>query len=86
MPVVNVGNIQHPVLIPPELCEVLPGQFAKRRLSPDQTTNMLRVASRKPHVNADLIVGEGVRVAGLSPQFKDGPVSVTDLALHPNDC
>lgn len=86
MPVVNVGNSQHPVLIPPELCVVLPGQFARRKLSPDQTTNMLRVASRKPHVNADLIVGEGVRVAGLSPQLKDGPVSVTDVALYSNDC
>ena len=67
MPVVNVGNGEHPVFVPMELCEVYSGQVSRKKLSADQTTNMLRAACRKPIENAKQIIGTGTQVLGLSP-------------------
>lgn len=77
---VNVGTGEKPVLIPPELCTVLPGQVAGRKLSGDQTTQMLRFACRKPAENAGLIVGEGAGVIGLA-QGTNNPL-VSSIALR----
>jgi hypothetical protein len=64
--VVNVGNREHPSYLPAEVCVVLPGQTIKRRLSPDQTQNMIRQAVRKPFQNADSIITDGKDVLGLN--------------------
>lgn len=74
-PVVNVGNAQYPMWMPPELCIVMPGQVAKKVLSPEQTQEMIKVACRRPAANAALIVGEGAQVMGIGPQHRDGTVS-----------
>ncbi|KAI9708881.1 MAG: hypothetical protein M1812_007844 [Candelaria pacifica] len=74
-PAINVGNVQRPNYMPPELCKVVPGQIARRKLLSDQTTEMIRVACRPPASNAGLITGEGAQVVGLGPGFSDGPVS-----------
>lgn len=73
-PAVNVGNEEHPVYVAPELCEVLPGQIANKKLNPAQTREMIRFAVRPPGRNADLILGEGVDVMGIGPGHPDGPV------------
>ena len=66
-PVVNVGNRENPNYLPAEVCQVLPGQTIKRRLSPEQTQAMITFACRKPYENAESIVGDGKAVLGLNP-------------------
>ncbi|KAK0125397.1 hypothetical protein ONS95_000586 [Cadophora gregata] len=66
-PVVNVGNKEHPMYLPAEVCVVLPGQPIGRRLSPAQTQEMITFACRKPWENANSIVGDGRAVLGLNP-------------------
>ncbi|KAG4427462.1 hypothetical protein IFR05_017056, partial [Cadophora sp. M221] len=66
-PVVNVGNREHPMYLPAEVCVVLPGQPIGRRLSPLQTQEMITFACRKPWENANSIVGDGRAVLGLNP-------------------
>lgn len=63
---VNVGTVEKPVMIPPELCTILQGQVAGRQLLGNQSQEMLRVACRKPADNARLIVGEGAALVGLT--------------------
>ncbi|SLM41349.1 Stem cell self-renewal protein Piwi [Lasallia pustulata] len=74
-PLVNVGNDAHEIWVPPELCTVLPGQVAKKKLSTTQTENMVNVACRAPAENAQLIVGEGARVMGIGDSHTDGPTT-----------
>jgi eukaryotic translation initiation factor 2C len=76
-PVVNVGNMENPNYLPAEVCVVVAGQNIKRRLSPDQTAAMIRVACRKPFENAGSIVGEGRTVLGLDPPSNPVLVSCT---------
>lgn len=64
-PVVNVGNRDHPSYLPAEVCMILPGQTIKRRLSPDQTAQMITFACRRPWENANSIVSDGKAVLGL---------------------
>jgi hypothetical protein len=66
-PVVNVGNRENPNYLPAEVCQVLPGQTIKRRLSPEQTQVMITFACRKPFENAGSIVGDGKAVLGINP-------------------
>jgi eukaryotic translation initiation factor 2C len=67
LPVVNVGNRENPSYLPAEVCVVLPGQTINRRLSPDQTQQMITFACRKPWENGNSIVGDGKAVLGLNP-------------------
>lgn len=53
--------------MPAELCTIERGEPHLGKLSPDETTNMLRYASRKPAVNANLIVNRGLSQMGLTP-------------------
>lgn len=75
-PVVNVGNGDHPMYLPAEVCLVLPGQNIKRRLSPEQTQSMIRFACRGPDQNALSIVSDGKAVLGL-----DNKAARFDLAV-----
>ena len=74
-PLVNVGNAEHPTLMPAELCEVLPGQPARKKLNGEQTGEMIKFAARDPRTNGEYIVGEGARLLGLGASQQDGPVS-----------
>jgi len=64
-PVLNVGNRENPSYLPAEVCLVTPGQTIKRRLSPDQTQQMITFACRKPWENGNSIVSDGKTVLGL---------------------
>ncbi|KAF4626624.1 hypothetical protein G7Y89_g11532 [Cudoniella acicularis] len=66
LPVINIGNREHPSYLPAEVCVVQPGQTIKRRLSPEQTQAMITFACRKPWENGDSIVGDGRAVLGLN--------------------
>jgi hypothetical protein len=82
LPVVNVGNRENPSYLPAEVCVVLPGQTIKRRLSPDQTQQMITFACRKPWENGTSIVDDGKAVLGLNPSPNSILVrSVTRLLL-----
>lgn len=66
LPVVNVGNREHPSYLPAEACGILRGQPIGRKLSPDQTRRMIEFACRTPKANADFIVKNGKALLGLS--------------------
>ncbi|KAI1080743.1 Piwi-domain-containing protein [Whalleya microplaca] len=66
LPVVNVGTRDNPTYLPPEVCQVLPGQSARAKLDPGQTQHMIRFAVRKPFENATAIVQKGLSTAGLT--------------------
>lgn len=65
-PVVNVGNAENPSYLPVEICVVMDGQACSTKLKPDQTSNMIRFAVRKPGANALSIVRDGFGTAGLT--------------------
>ncbi|KAI1386230.1 Piwi-domain-containing protein [Hypoxylon trugodes] len=67
MPVVNVGNRENPSYLPAQVCKVLPGQPAKAKLDPDQTSSMIKFAVRPPSDNATSIMNKGRQTAGLAP-------------------
>ncbi|MCJ1384902.1 hypothetical protein MMC17_008020 [Xylographa soralifera] len=62
---INVGNRDNQVWVPPEVCRVLPGQPARFKLDSDQTKNMITFAARDPSRNEDLICKEGLPVLGI---------------------
>ena len=61
----NCGTRENPVWIPPELCEVMPGQAFRGKLSDQQTSQMILVAARGPAENARRIVNGANRVIGF---------------------
>lgn len=65
MPLVDVGGVKQN-LLPAELCEILPNQAFKGKLLDDQTAQMIRVAAKPPNVNANMIVGQGIRELGFT--------------------
>jgi hypothetical protein len=82
LPVVNVGNGDHPMYLPAEVCEILPGQTIKRKLSPDETANMILFACRKPYENANSIIGDGKAVLGhANPQLAQWGIQVGSSLL-----
>lgn len=75
LPVVNVGSPEAPVYLPPQACEVLPGQPARTELSPAQTAEMIRFAVREPALNATSITTRGAQILGISPNLAPTLVS-----------
>lgn len=59
MPLVDVGGAKSNYL-PPEVCEILPNQPYRGKLTDEHTANMLVVAARPPNVNGATIVGRGL--------------------------
>ncbi|KAF2130605.1 Piwi-domain-containing protein [Dothidotthia symphoricarpi CBS 119687] len=66
-PLVNYGSKEDKKWIPAELCTILPGQLAKRMLLGPQTSEMIRFAARRPHENAESIMGNGLQVTKINP-------------------
>jgi hypothetical protein len=79
LPVVNVGNVDAPVYLPPEVCQVLPAQNAKFKLSPAQTQEMIKFAVRKPNQNAMSVARQGPKPVGLNPNIN---VLLVRLSQH----
>ena len=61
----NCGTREKPVWIPPELCEVIPGQAFRGKLSDFQTNQMKLVAARPPAENARRIAHGAQKVIGF---------------------
>lgn len=81
MPVVNVGTRENPSYLPVEVCEVVPGQQANTKLTPNQTRNMLNFAVRGPPQNAQSIVAQGTEVLGLGASPNPTLVSISPKLL-----
>ncbi|KAI0065147.1 Piwi-domain-containing protein [Artomyces pyxidatus] len=67
LPVVDVGSPRKPTYLPAEVCTIEAGEPHYGKLLPDETSNMLRYASRRPAHNAHLIAERGMGKLGLSP-------------------
>jgi eukaryotic translation initiation factor 2C len=76
LPVVNVGNREHPRYLPSEACQVLPGQPFGKKLSPGATRSMIEFACRQPKANANSIMTEGRNILCLDPPKNGGLVSL----------
>ena len=67
MPLIDIGAPSKPCYIPAELCTIEPGEPHLGKLGPNETSEMLRVASRRPAANAGLITGTGLTQLGINP-------------------
>lgn len=67
LPVININDKDNPSYLPAEVCEVIPGQPARTKLSSAQTQQMIRFAVRRPKHNAESIVTSGGSLLGFEP-------------------
>jgi eukaryotic translation initiation factor 2C len=63
IPLVDVGGAKSN-LLPPEVCEILPGQPFRGKLTDEHTANMITAACKPPNINAQAIVGSGLNELG----------------------
>lgn len=66
LPLVDVGG-QKSNLLPPEVCEILPNQPFRGKLTDEHTAVMITAAAKPPNVNATSIVGPGLNELGFRP-------------------
>ncbi|CAO2655718.1 Nn.00g045210.m01.CDS01 [Neocucurbitaria sp. VM-36] len=83
-PLVNYGTTRDPKWIPAELCKVLPGQVARRLLLGPQTSEMIRFAARRPHQNAESIMGDGLKVTKIEPVANGLNTSLVPFGIKVN--
>ncbi|KAG8775710.1 hypothetical protein FRC12_001319 [Ceratobasidium sp. 428] len=66
LPLVNIGGTtDRPLLVPPEVCTILPNQPFRGKLSEESTAAMILIACQPPNVNAQSITSEGLGSLGL---------------------
>ena len=65
LPVVDIGSSGKRVLVPPELCNIYPGQPYANQLDKDETKTMINIACRSPQENAATIRDQGFSSLGL---------------------
>jgi len=63
--VVDIGSRIKANYVPAELCEILPNQAFKGKLSDQHTASMITYACNPPAKNARSIVGDGLQYLGL---------------------
>jgi eukaryotic translation initiation factor 2C len=80
-PVVNVGSRQNPTYLPVDVLEVPAGQAVGSKLSPNQTSRMLKFAviRRNPAENALAIETRGVNMLGIGEQHHETLVSMNGI-------
>lgn len=64
MPLIDVGGTKAN-LLPPEVCQILPGQPFRGKLADEHTSQMILHACKPPNVNARAIVGPGLTSLGF---------------------
>ncbi|KAI4604089.1 hypothetical protein KJ359_000216 [Pestalotiopsis sp. 9143b] len=65
LPVIKSGSEKKPIYIPAELVEFVAGQALQRKLTADETREMIEVSCRSPVANATSIVTTGRETLGL---------------------
>ncbi|KAF9649267.1 argonaute-like protein [Thelephora ganbajun] len=61
---VDVGSTKQ-ILLPPEVCDILPDQPYRGKLTDGHAAEMIKVAAKPPNINAGLIVDEGLESLGF---------------------
>jgi len=67
LPIIDVGGPGRPSYIPAELCDIEPGEPHLGKLGPKETSEMLRVASRRPADNTAIIMESAMQRLGYNP-------------------
>jgi eukaryotic translation initiation factor 2C len=67
LPIIDVGPPGKPSYIPAELCDIEPGEPHLGKLGPKETSDMLKVASRRPAENSAIIMENGLPRLGYNP-------------------
>ena len=57
-----------PIWVPAELCDIVPGSARIGKLRGDETAEMIRIACKRPGINAQCLLEEGLPALGFSPQ------------------
>ncbi|KAG8690952.1 hypothetical protein FRC08_010309 [Ceratobasidium sp. 394] len=82
LPLVNIGGTKdRPLLVPPEVCTILPNQPFRGKLSDENTAAMILIACQPPNVNAQSITGEGLNSLGLTGG--NSPLAQMGLRVNP---
>ncbi|KAI5116017.1 hypothetical protein M0805_004388 [Coniferiporia weirii] len=64
IPLIDVGGVKSN-LLPAEVCQILPGQPFRGKLTDEHTAQMILHACKPPNVNARTIVGPGLQSLGF---------------------
>lgn len=65
LPLVNVGGKDKKILLPPEVCKILPDQPFRGKLTEEHTANMITIACQPPNINGEAIVNQGLTHLGF---------------------
>ncbi len=65
LPTINVGTNTKPILVPPQLIIIAPGQNISRKLSPDMTAKVIKYAAVRPQDRFEFLAN-GESTQGLS--------------------
>ncbi|KAF8603355.1 argonaute-like protein [Ceratobasidium sp. AG-I] len=66
LPLIDISATKdRPLLVPPELCTILPNQPFRGKLSDENTAQMILIACQPPNVNAQSITSTGLTSLGL---------------------
>lgn len=80
LPLVDVGG-QKQNLLPPEVCDILPDQPFRGKLTDEHTAEMIKVAAKPPNINAGLIMDEGLKSLGFKQNA--GPLNAFGVSIGP---
>lgn len=78
MQLVDVGG-QKQNLLPPEVCDIIPDQPFRGKLTDEHTAEMIKVAAKPPNINAGLIVDEGLKSLGFKQNA--GPLNTFGITI-----
>ncbi|KAI1171254.1 ribonuclease H-like domain-containing protein [Nemania sp. FL0916] len=88
MPVINVGNFEHPNYLPAQVCDVLPNQSVKHELGPTHTQGMIKFAVLDPKPGLKHIQDEAKLIGGESrhtfADMKKFDIKVSDELVKVN--
>ena len=74
----DVGG-NKPNFLPPEVCEILPDQPYRGKLTDEHTAEMIKVAAKPPNINAGLIMDEGLKSLGFKQAA--GPLNAFNIGI-----
>ena len=74
----DVGSAKQNFL-PPEICEILPDQPYRGKLTDEHTAEMIKVAAKPPNINAGLIMDEGLKSLGFKQPA--GPLNAFGIGI-----
>jgi eukaryotic translation initiation factor 2C len=82
MPVVDIGPKKRQILVPAELCDIVPGTAYMGKLDAFETSQMIRYACKDPATNANTTVNEGLPKLGLTPsKTPKGPLAAFGIEV-----